>query len=118
MAIATINIGAPMPTSVELAGTDLSADNAVNYNLLANQLLIITNASGGDYTPTLIGDAASGTYFAKGIGYVPLNSGKPLPLMADGEEFIFKLKSADNFLQGAVTITPATAGVTALVLEI
>ncbi len=118
MAITTINIGGQMPTSVDLAGTDLAADNAVDYTASSNQLLIIKNDSGGNYTPTLLGASASGTYFAKGVGEIDLSAGKPLEEMTAGDEFVFKLSSADAWLKGAVTITPATAGVTALVLEV
>ena len=118
MAIDSIAVKNPMADSVEITFTDLSSDNEISYDSKKEQILVIKNGSGSSYTPVLTGSSASSAYFASGVGEVDLSAGKTLGVIADGEQFAFTLKSADRWLQGAVTLTPATASVEAAIIEV
>ncbi|MZR14229.1 hypothetical protein GQE99_14495 [Maritimibacter sp. DP07] len=89
--------------------------DALTYNAAKDPLLVLANSTGGALTPTITGDEAS-SINVSGVGAVDLSGGFSVGSIADGEVVAIPLRSIEEYLAGAVTISGGT-GIVAQLLE-
>jgi hypothetical protein len=87
-----------------IAQTTLGASDTLVYNAGRNQVLILTNGSGGALTPKI--DGAGGTTVpVSGAGSVDVSGGYTLASVADGAAVAIPMDSIAAYLKGVVTVT-------------
>lgn len=96
--------GAQTVTETTLDGTDTFTWSSSD----GSAVLIFQNDSGGALTPVLVGDGATSATITGVPDPVTLTGGYSMGSIADGASSAIRLKTAEKYLVGNLSITGAT----------
>lgn len=103
--------GAVTVTEVTLNGSS----DELTYNPAHEPLLVLKNDTGSPVSPTIVG-AGAGTRNVRGAGQIDFSGGFDVGSIADGAVVAVRLRSIENYLSGAISISSGT-GLTASLLQ-
>ncbi|WP_138423707.1 hypothetical protein [Maritimibacter alexandrii] len=103
--------GAVDLTEVTLNGSS----DVLTFNPSHDPVLMLRNDTGSPVSPTIVG-AGAGTRNVRGAGAIDFSGGFAVGSIADGDVVAIRLRSIENYLAGAISISSGS-GLVASLLE-